>query len=500
MLTSRLRRILLATLVVAGLAAGSALQGKNAWADDLGPTPSSAPGEPIVEPATSGVGLAVSWTPTTSPVKATPGATTSSTIWVTNQGATAIPITVLPVTAVPGDNGSLTVQSGADQRFPAITYSPNRFVAQPGKTTAISVTVTFPDELGAGVYMIPALIRPDPPKTDGNIKTLQEIIALTTFQVPGVVDAHLVASFLDPTNTSGMLVSQLPGLPQIQIGARGQKILRVLNDSQSSLYSYNEVIATQAPAGHVTFRGHTEGAPGNLRTEPALYFAEVHRDYPMSWTPSPFGLGLAHLTAYVSYHADPAVLEQVSASTAVLVISPWWFFAVVISLLTLLLSLRATTRDRSHPVKGRRRQQPVRRTRPRSIGRRIATSALLAAVVLVTAVFSASALFIPLGLVGVLVAGTGVVVLNRRGGVAAANGLRIYLATTALLLTGGAMMLLLAALSIWPLGPALAVLAGAGVWTLSASGARWWNVERSSAPAPLDDELVPAETGTTDGE
>ena len=54
--------------------------------------------------------------------------------WVSNETPKAIPVEILPATAVPGNNGTLGVKPGADPRFPTISYTPRNFAAQPHTT------------------------------------------------------------------------------------------------------------------------------------------------------------------------------------------------------------------------------------------------------------------------------------------------------------------------------------------------------------------------------
>ena len=474
---AHLARFLLAGFVVVGLCAAGVTGAGPAWADSA--SSDSAPSDSGANSSANDFGLTGSWLPTTSPVQASPGQTTHATFWVTNRSDTAIPVTILPATAVPGNNGALAARRGVDKRLANIVYSPRKLTAAPKSTTAITVTATIPDSLAPGVYLLLAIVHPDPPKTSGNIRTQQEIVVPVTFQIPGAIDASLKPEFLDATITpNGFASYHFPGLPEIHIGSTGTTVLRVLNNSSTSLYSYNEITSTQTPWAAAVFTGHTTGAPNNLRTDVALYFPGLHRDYPVVWTPSPLGFGLAHLTAYVSYHPTPSTIAQTKVSIDVLVISPWWLFAIVFYLLVVLLSLRGRTSRQSKLESGSRRAKVRVKPRSSSTPARVAGSLVLALVIFVTACFSSILVFAITGAAGVVFAAIGARTLRVRDSVSAARWILVYLAMTGLILVAAVATLLLAVFSTWSITDAVAILAGAGVWTLLASLAQWWNEKR----------------------
>lgn len=471
---AHLARFLLAGFLVTGLCAAGVNGASPAWADST----------PSIKGANSNAndfGLTGSWLPTTSPVQTSPGQTAHATFWVTNRSDTAIPVTILPATAVPGNNGALTAKRGVDKRLTNIVYSPSKLTAAPKSTTAITVTVTIPDNLAPGVYLLLAIVHPDPPKTSGNIRIQQEIVVPVTFQLPGAIDASLKPEFLDATTPpNGFASYHFPGLPEIHIGSTGAKVLRVLNNSSTSLYSYNEITSTQTPWAAAVFNGHTTGAPNNLRTDVALYFPDLHRDYPVVWTPSPLGLGLAHLTAYASFHPTPSTIAQNKASIDVLVISPWYLFAIVFYLLVLLLSLRGWASRQSQLKSGSRRANVRVKLRLSSTPVRVAGQLALALVTFVTACFSSLLLFTLTSAVGVIFAAIGGQTLRARDSVSAARWILVYLGMTGLILITAVATLLLALFSTRSLTDAVAILASAGVWTLLASLAQWWNEKRPS--------------------
>lgn len=474
---AHLARFMLAAFVVAGLCAARVVNAGPVWADDAADHAADIATSDSGENSTAnGFGLTASWLPTTSPVQASPGQTTHATFWVTNRSDTAIALTILPGTAVPGHNGALTAKRGADNRFANIDYSLSKFTAKPASTTPIKVTVAMPDNLAPGVYVLLAIVYPDPSTTSGNIRTQQEIVVPVTFQIPGAIDASLKPEFLDAAITpNGFASYHFPGLPEIHIGRTGAKVLRVLNNSSTSLYSYNEITSTQTPWAAAVFTGHTTGAPNNLRTDVALYFPDLHRDYPVVWTPSPLGFGLAHLTAYVSYHPTPSTIAQTKASIDVLVISPWWLFVMVFYLLVLLLSLRGRASRQSKPESGSRRTKVRVKPRSSSTPARVAGSLVLALVIFVTACFSSMLVFAMTGAAGVVFAAIGARTLRARDSVSAARWILVYLAMTGLILVAGVATVLFAVFSTWSIAAAVAILASAGVWTLLASLAQWWN-------------------------
>jgi hypothetical protein len=446
----------------------------------------------------TGVGFTVSWLPTSSPVQAIPGQMATGTFYVTNQTTLAIPVSIIPGTAVPGNNGVLQVQRGADQRFPKIVYAPDSFVSQPKTTTTVSVTVTTPSTLAPGVYIVPAVVVPSPPKGSGNIQIAQEIDALVTFQVAGDVNARLKPTFVGPA--PGVPASHhLPGLPTIQMATSGSEVLQVTNDSPTALYAYNEITATQTPFGEVVFKGHTAGDNHDLRNDIALYFPDLHRQYPILWSPSSVGIGTAHITAYVSYHPNPGEITQKSTSVEVLVVSPLWILVPTV-FLALLVGL-AFRRGRKQ-VKAKPYPEPIQRSVASRVGQGIA-SLIVVLVALVGAFLSKPLIFAIVALVGVVLAALLVNTGRRRTRLAMARLVGFYEALVGLVLVVGVVCVVLTLVSTLAADVAVGFIAGAAVWTLIALWAHWWNEERQDpavatpgypgSPAAAD-ELVSSAT------
>jgi hypothetical protein len=427
----------------------------------------------------TGVGFTVSWLPTTSPVQVVPGETAQSSFYVTNQTALSIPVAILPGTAVPGSNGRLQVQRGADARFPSIVYAPNNFVAKPRTTTAVTVTVSTPSDLAPGVYIVPAVVLPSPPKGPGNVRILQEIDAIVTFQVPGAVNARLKPSFVHEAPSH-----RVPGLPTIQVATSGSEVLRVLNNSPTALYSSNEITATQTPFGTVVFKGHTAGDPHDLRNDVALYFPNLYRDYPVAWSPSSVGVGTAHITAYVSYHPNPGEIVQKSTSVEVLVISPLWILLPDGALaLLLLLAFR----------RRRERRKVGDMDHPGGVGRRLGQvigSLVLIFVAVVGAFLSSQMVFAVVGAAGVVGAAFLIVHGRERDRLSMDRRIGVYESLIGLLLVGGAVCVLVTMLSTLSADVAVGLVAGAALWTLLAAWIHWWNQERQgpAIPAPEDSD------------
>jgi hypothetical protein len=478
----------LSIVAAAALAVGlgpTALAGATTSTVPPSAVPSNAVPSNAVPPSASSataVGLTVSWLPVATPVTVVPGRTTHGVFWITNETSSAVPVQILPATALPGNNGALVVRTGKDDRFPDITYTPQSLVAEPGTTTPVTVSVVTPPNLAPGVYLLPAAVRPEP-VAHGNVRVQQEIDALVTLEVPGRSRANVQPAFVSTTATLGGPTSHLPGLPPIQIGTAGREVLRVLDDSPSSFYAYNEITANQSPFGEVVFDGHTTGAPSDLRTPPDLYFPGHWRDYPVTWHASKLGLGVANLHAYVSYHATSSTVAEREVTTQVLVISPWWVFVLFGYLLVLLaVAFRAA-----------RRLARVPAAEPRSAGAGRRVWQGLGS--LVTGVITLAAAFVGQPAAFAAVAGAGAVlavvvaVAGRRPPTRLARWLRGYvLAATGLLLFGG-VAVCLAGLSSWSGTVAVGVLAGVGVWTLVGWWLLWWAEEHPAAsPAePISD-------------
>lgn len=478
---TRFARLLFVGFLIACL--GASVTAGPSWADD-------APGNAGPKSTAEQFGLTVSWLPTTAPVQTAPGETSHATIWITNRTKAAIPVSILPATSVPGNNGQLNARRGVDKRFSDITYSPNEFVAKAGTTTPVKVTVTLPPTFSPGVYLILGIVHPEPPKAEGNIRTQQEIVVPVTFQVPGPIDASLNATFMDAARPSGDTAShRFPGLPQIQIGSAGTKTLRVLNTSPTALYSYSEVMSTQSPWGKAVFDGHTTGAPNDLRMDVALYFPNLYRDYPVSWSPSVLGVGLAQLKAYAAYHPTPSTTKQTSTSTSVLVISPWYLLVIALYLLVLLVSVRARAAQQMARKSGRRRTKTRSASRASSTPARVARLLLLGLVTLLVLCFGGTLMFAVTSAAGIALAVIGVLTMRVRDQASMSRLIRIYLALAALVLMAAVVTLLVAMFSTSSIEVGIAILAGVGVWILLASLAQWWN--ESHPDDPQTPEVLP---------
>jgi NADH:ubiquinone oxidoreductase subunit 6 (subunit J) len=341
----------------------------------------------------------------------------------------------------------------------------------------VTVTVTVSKTLGPGVYLIPAIVRPRPPKS-GNIHIQRETIALVTFQIPGATAADLKATFIGAVKPSGARSTNhhVPGLPAIQIGTSGSEVLQVFNDSSASLYSYNEITASQTPFGTVVFKGHTAGEPQDLRHGPAVYFPNLYRDYPITWHPSTLGIGTGHLTAYISYHPNPNSVSESQTSTEVLVASPLWIFLLIVCLGAAMALLRRRTMQQA---KGNDKNQ-VHRGLSSRVGQAIG-SLILLFVVAVGAFLSSQVVFVAVGAVGVAMAALLMLTNRRRNRALAARRLGVYEAFTGLILLIGVASVLLSVLSTLSADIAVALVSGAGIWTLLAWWAQWWNEERLAA-------------------
>jgi hypothetical protein len=438
-------------------------------------TPSDVTGSATAPPSASSataVGLTVSWLPVGTPVTVVPGKTAHGIFWITNETAAPVPVRILAATAVPGNNGTLVVRPGRDKRFPAITYTPDTLVAEPSTTTPVAVAVVTPRDLAPGVYLLPAAVRPLP-VAHGNVQIQQEIDALVTLEVQGRTSANVTPVFVTTAATLGGPTTHLPGFPPVQIGTAGHETLRVLDDSPASFYAYNEVTGAQSPFGEVVFDGHTAGAPSDLRTPPDLYFPGHWRDYAVTWHASKLGLGLAHLQAYVSFHATPSTVVEKEVTAEVLVVSPWWVLLFVGYLLVLL----AAAFRRARRLAAGAAAEP-RRT---GVGRRLwqlFASGVMVVVVLATSFVGQPAVFAVVAGAGVLLA---VLAVAAGRPVRLARRLRDYVSVAGGLVLFGGVAVVLAGLSSWPGTVAVGLLAGVAVWTLLGWWLLWWTEEHPAA-------------------
>jgi hypothetical protein len=452
--------------------------------------------------ATSGgAGFTVSWAPTTSPVQAIPGQTTHGTFWVTNNDDVAVPVKILPATAIIGNDGKLNVIQQNDPTMGSVTYLPQAFTAQPHSTTAVTTSVQVPKSLAAGIYLLPAVVvpQPSPGANSGNIRIRTVVDALVTLQVPGATSMHLSATFV-PSNRSDTPASlHVPGLPTIQLGSTGSEVLRVTDDSKSSGYTFNEITATQSPFGHVVFNGHTAGQPSDIRNETVLIFPGTYRDFPVSWIPSSSGIGVAHLSADAYYHPNPQTVVPVTATSQVLVVSPLWIFLLgAVEGLLLLAAYRRTRQLAGAPDEV-------------ALSRGLAARIGQVAVCLVSILIAAFGAFLSNVLVFAIAAALGVLftlALGIRQAPRALVARRLIICEwiAAAIGVGGIVATALATLTVWSPQTAVALFSGGIVWALMTLGLVWWNQERgpfdpgSTSPDPSNDneELVTVGTGTPD--
>lgn len=293
----------------------------------------------------SGRTLTVSWPLENRPTQLAPGLDATSTLWVTNTGTEPRQVAVEPAIGVPGDNGSLTVASGTDPRFRFIQYQPDHFALAAGKTQEVRVTVRVPDDVKPGVYLLPAVVRPIEAPQAGNIKIEYAVVALNTFQVPGPVDARFTAA-LEPTG----LVRYWSFLPAVAFGKESAATLTIRSESSAGMLAHYEVSGERRGIGSIEFEGHVEGASDFLIGEPAIYYPNTQREFPISWQNSPLSAGIDVITAQVSFNPDPQTLATVSAETTIITVSTWWIAVLALAVLALLLLIFFRGRGTSRPI------------------------------------------------------------------------------------------------------------------------------------------------------
>lgn len=456
--------LLVSLLVVVGLTLAGA---SAADADDPSPKLSGLPH-----------GVTVSWPPTSKPVEIVPGTTSHATFWVTNDTDRAVPITIKPATAVPGDDGALGVSSGADSRFPSITLTPSRFVAAAGSTTLVKETVVSPSDLPPGVYLLPAVVQPHDRYGRGNVRIRRSLVGLTTFQVPGDVEIDLTATLMHTDPPPGTLTRKLPGLPLIEVGRAAGATLQVSSQSTSGFYAYYEVTGTTRGLGSLTFDGHAAGIPTDLRGDQSLYFPDTHRDFPITWRSSSFEAAEQTLTANVSFSSSPSQLRSVTTVQTLVVISPWWIaVGVLVLLLVAVASMRRTVRMlRSHSRRQRRRVEVSRARR---------TPAVLGGAVLVIVAVTAGALSMFWVLAATVALAAAGLILQCRGADPARMLRRLmtlHVATLAALALAAALLVASFVRHLSP-GYSFGVLSGAACLLLSLAVVRAWIGTRVSTPA-----------------
>lgn len=346
-----------AAATAAAMAAAVLGIGVPARAQTESPGDGAAGAPPGATAATHGPHLQVTFDPPGMPTQAVPGQTALAHFLVTNPGRDAVPVAIHPATPIPGDNGQLTFEDSPDPRFGSgVSWSPSRFVANPGSTTSIDVKVAVPPALAPGGYLLGFIVRP---LTGGpGVTVLHQLGALVTLRVPGDTHEHASAHFRD-------LGRRLPVLGHAQLATRGNATLRIVDDGPSSLFAFHEVTADLRPTGigHAVLHGHTPGLDNNLRQPPQLFMPGKWADQGISWRASPLGLGRTRLTAVVSYHAELSTTRSVTTTADIWVVSPWCLLAIVGWLTLLLVTSSVRARRLAHRSHRQRRALIVRATR-----------------------------------------------------------------------------------------------------------------------------------------
>jgi hypothetical protein len=416
--------------------------------------------------------VTVSWLPQDQPAQIVAGEATSSRFWVTNTSPAPISVRVEPAIAIPGNDGQLEVQAGEDPRFTSITFVPDHFTLQPDETIEVVSTIISPSDLPAGTYLIPAMVQPDDPVDEGNIQIRRSIVALNTFQLPGPIETDVSAT-LSIVETPGSLVRQLPFLPTIIVGDAGRAVLGIRSDSSSGIYVYYEAIASVGGFGALTFAGHTEGAPDDLRGMPELYFPGTGRDHPLDWATVPLSAGAVTIGATVSFNPDPQTTGTATATISFLVLSPWWLLVIVVGAAVALVrgglrvrrALRATQpRGTTQGARARRRAEQLEP--PSSVGAIIGT-------VLLAILGAASGLLADwLVLAGLAVIGVALIipaaVLLRRGSRAGLQLAFWFCLIGGLLALATAGFVVASELLAWSPAVALAAAAATAGWAIAA--------------------------------
>jgi len=454
--------------------------------------PASAAG-PGGQPGTSSgtsEGITVSWLPTTEAAQIVPGEKSTSTFWVTNDSDADVDVDVVPATAVPGNNGSMQIVSGADPRFPSIVLTPSTFLARAHSTTAVKATIVAPSDLQAGVYLLPAVVQPHSRSTGkGNVQIERSVAALTTYQLPGDVDISMDADFRETHGPAGTLVRKLFGLPAIEVGTQVLSTLRVTSYAASGIYAYYELHGSHAALGSLVFDGHTEGIDNDVRGDKSLYFNGVYREFPVAWSDGKLALGLDQVDASVFYNPSPSQVARIGGSMSVFVISPWWFAIPVLALLFVAWRLVRRTSKISGRGSGGHRRDPKK---PVAAELNVpVTSSVVVGVLGV--VFGLLADWVALGALGVLgiLAGVATALLAPSRELAiAARRLTLFHLGAVLVLVASAVALAMTVSSDLTPGYALAGLSIGALWIVAGRLLNRWVGDRASATPPMELSLT----------
>ncbi len=261
-------------------------------------------------------GLAVSVPP--EPAPAPKGATQRIPIRVVNPGSQPVSATISQRQVHLGDNGQVTIGTGADPVWGSrVTFTPST-VTLPARAYAdVVISVRVPTDIGSDLHFVGFLVSPVA-SAPGQVAVINQIGSFVTLDVPGPRQALLRVALQ---------------LPSFHLGRQAQGNVRVANAGHSSVRFWGENNTTSWPGGSV---------PDQQRIDSSLAPVGTTRSLGVTARPA-WPIGIVQVHGQIVYpSANRSSTKQVAYDARVLVIAPW----VIVAAAALLLAGILVVADR----------------------------------------------------------------------------------------------------------------------------------------------------------
>ncbi len=315
------------------------------------------------------VGFTISFNQGANTLYGNAGQVVSTSFQVSSDSNTAMNYEVYPVGTVIGNNGRMNYSPTPDIRFKNdLSVSPSFFnlsarSEQQNITQTVTVSVTIPSHLEAGVYPITFFVKPLP-NQGGNIKANIGQIALIYLTVQGHIQHKISTNF---------------NIPSINIGFGDNTNFTVKDIGKSSFYTWGQVnlssvfgsvstgcdiLPSYNPVRPPTCKTTSTNGSGLITQtgmiidrfpssqQQELIVANKTRNWTLSWHPS-FGIGIYKLVGTVFYNITPSTSGQKIITKTIFVISPLYLiFLIIIILLIGLFIYKKKSKVKNRNKKG----------------------------------------------------------------------------------------------------------------------------------------------------
>ena len=256
-------------------------------------------------------GLAVSVPP--EPAPAPKGETQRIPIRVVNPGNQPVSATISQRQIRLGDNGEVTVGTGADPVWGSrVTFTPST-VTLPARAYAdVVISVQVPADIGSDLHFVGFLVSPVA-SAPGQVAVINQIGSFVTLDVPGPRQARLRVAL------------QIPGF---HLGRQAEGTVQVANAGHSSVRFWGETDITSWPGGSV---------PDQQRIDSSLAPVGTRRSLVVTARPA-WPIGFVRVRGQIVWPtADQSSTKQVVYEGRVLVVAPWVVVAAAAVLLAVVL-------------------------------------------------------------------------------------------------------------------------------------------------------------------